>query len=95
MVCGFEDVLVEHVGDEVRVPPVGFSAVDEKKVLEEPELTDRVVGCTRCLLSFQSTYADSNVRCSYHIDIVRSIANRQSCLVRSSLAYHLDDLRLL
>lgn len=47
-----EHILVDHVRDCVSVSPVILSAVVEQQVLEEAKLTNRVVGCAGCLLTF-------------------------------------------
>lgn len=47
-----QDILVEHVGDEVRVAAIGFAPVTQEEVLQETELPNRVVGGACSLLSF-------------------------------------------
>lgn len=47
-----QNILIEHVGDEVSVAAICFAPVSKKKVLQETELPNRIVGSACSLLSF-------------------------------------------
>jgi hypothetical protein len=72
------DILVEHVHDEVTVAAISFSSVAEEQVLQHFKLADRVVGSTGRLLTLKATNADSYMCCGNHTDIVGTISDRQS-----------------
>ena len=67
----------------------------KQQVREILELSNCVVGSLGRLLAFKATNADSNVRCSNHINIIRAIANRERSLLWVPLFDHIDYFRFL
>ena len=67
----------------------------EQQVLEEAELTDRVVGCAGCLLTLKTGNTDSDLRCRDHVHVICAVTDGQSSLFWVPVAHHHDDLSFL
>jgi len=72
-------ILVEHIENYIAIPSVSFSTMREHKILQESELPNRIISSSSGLHSLQATYADTNVSCIYHVDIVCTISYGQCC----------------
>ena len=90
-----QDVLIKDVGRGVGVSSIGLTTVHKEQVGKVFELSYCVVGCFGCLLSFKTTYADSNVRCRNHIYIICTIADSQRSLLWVPVLDHIDDFCFL
>lgn len=49
----------------------------EQQVLQELELANRVISRSRCLLALETTDANTQMGCQYHVHIVGSVSNCQ------------------
>ena len=67
----------------------------EQQVLEKTELADSIVRSSSCLLTFKTTYTDSNMRCTYHVHIISAITDCQGILVWVPRSHHSDNFSLL
>jgi len=89
------DILVEHVHDQVCVAAVCFTTVREQQVFQHLELADCVVSGARSLLALEPRNTDADVGGSDHRDVVGTVANREGRLLRHAVFDHLDDVSLL
>lgn len=71
------DVLVEKVPEELAHPVVRPSAVDQQQPLQEPELSQRIVGRQRRLVTLLPGNAHPNVRLLDHRHVVGAVADGQ------------------
>ena len=90
-----EEVLIEIVQHKVGVSPVCFSAVEEKQGFQKFELSNGVIGRSSSLLTFFTENTDANMRSQDHGNIIGTIANCQSGLLRMLEPDHSDDVSLL
>jgi hypothetical protein len=100
-----DEVLVEVVKNQVRVPAVVFSPVVQDQLSEHFKLADGVVGGFCGLAAFQAFDPDPDVSLRDHRNVVRAVADgqrRQAFVLKRHggkgkyrLAHHLDDHRLL
>ena len=93
---GDGDVLVEGVQQHHAHPAVVPPPVDEQETPEESKLRDRVIARVDRLQAFLPADPDTDTRGANHIDVVRSITDRQrNRLGHNMLADQVDHLRLL
>lgn len=87
-----DDVLIEHVEDQITISSVGLSTMGKHQVLQELKLANRVVGRTSSLLAFETADAYSDMGCCDHVYIVSSIADCKSCEISFALLLLADDV---
>ena len=90
-----QQVLVENVADHVGVTAISLPAVEEEKGLEILKPPNRIIRRTNSLITFIACQTNPNVGFCNHIDIICTISNSQSDLIRFVLLDQLDDLGLL
>ena len=69
--------------------------MEEKQVLEEPELADGVIRRARSLLALKTRDANTYMRSCNHVHIISAIADSQGRLFWLPLPHHQYDLSLL
>lgn len=72
-----QEVLVEVVQYEIRVPSVSFSTMEEQKWLQELELADSIISTSSSLLTFFTKDSNANVGCEDHSNIICAISNSE------------------
>lgn len=91
----FHDVLVEDEAYCKRISTVAFTTMDEKQVFEILEFSNGVIRGFDSLLTFQTTNANTDMCCIYHVDIVGTVTDCKSGLLRMPVLDHEYDLCFL
>ena len=69
--------------------------MQEKQISQELELANCIVRSTYSLLTFEASYAYSNMGCCDHVYIIGSVAYRKSCFQWITSSHHYNDVSFL
>ena len=93
--CDVENIFVESVQDEIRVPAIGLATVYKHQSLKELELTNRVISASSGLLAFFSKNTDSDMCLKNHVYVICPVTDRERYFLRESLFYQIYNVGFL
>ena len=93
--CDVENIFVESVQNEIRVPAIGLATVYKHQSLKELELTNRVISASSGLLAFFSKNTDSDMCLKNHVYVICPVTDRERYFLRESLFYQIYNVGFL